>query len=172
MKRQKGRMEIFDSSVLFRNSRIDFQIHFFYEREGRNIMVTVTTSAELGQAIKRNESTIVIEGDLANKVVRIKFTGPIAWTIAIGAIGTAVYFYLSTPAATVASTPIGGAGGVVSFGAASGATAVAATALGVNATAVAIGIGIAAGGVGAIIALRDKYKITEQSADRLVLERK
>lgn len=135
-------------------------------------MTTVTTSSELGKAIKRNESTIIIEGDLVNKVVRIKLIGPIAWTVAIGALGTAVYLYSATPATTAASAPVGGAGGVISFGAASGAAAVAATTMGVGATSVAIGVAIAAGGVAAVTALRNKYRIQERSNNRLVLKKK
>jgi hypothetical protein len=135
-------------------------------------MTRVTTSKALGEAIKRNESTIIIEGDLAENVIRLKMTGPIAWTIAAGAIGTAIYLYLSTPAATTFTAPAGGSGGVISFGAASGAAAVGAAAIGMNATIVAIGVGIAAGGIGAVTALRDKYRVSEKSNKRIILKLK
>lgn len=42
-------------------------------------MKTVKTSKELGEAIKSNEDYIYVEGDLKNKVIRIKATGKIAW---------------------------------------------------------------------------------------------
>lgn len=135
-------------------------------------MTTVQTSSELGKAIKRKESKIVVEGDIVKKVIRIKITGPIAWGVAFAAIGSAVYLYLSTPATSAASTPIGGTGGVISFGAASGAAGAATTILGIRATTVAVGIGLAAGGVGAVTALRDKYTIVEKSKRRIVLKRK
>ena len=49
-------------------------------------MKTVTTAADLGKAIKNGESEIAIEGDLAQKVIRIKATGNVAWAIALGAV--------------------------------------------------------------------------------------
>jgi hypothetical protein len=83
------------------------------------IMSNVTTKKELANAAKRGESQIIIEGDLAKHVLRIKLIGPIAWAVAFVSIGGAVYFYLATPSATVASAPLGGTGGAISFGAAS-----------------------------------------------------
>jgi hypothetical protein len=133
---------------------------------------TVSTNGELAAAIKRNESKIIIEGDLANNIYRIKLIGPIAWGIAFLAIGGAVYVYLATPAVTAVSAPVGGAGGILSFGAASASAAVAVTTIGLNATIAAIGVGVAAGSVGAITKLREKYKVSEKSDNRLVLTRK
>jgi hypothetical protein len=135
-------------------------------------MTTVRTSSELGKAIKRKESTIIVEGDIIHKVIRIKLTGPIAWGVACIALGSAIYFYLSTPAATISSTPLGGTGGAISFSVGTGAAGAAVTILGINVTIVAIGIGVAAGGVGALTTLRDKYKVTDKSKGRLVLKRK
>lgn len=135
-------------------------------------MSTVTTKNALANATKRGESEIVIEGDLANQVYRIKLVGPIAWGVAIFSIGGAVYLYLATPAATVVSAPVGGAGGTLSFGAGSAIAVAAASTIGINATIAAIGIAVAAGGIGVLTKLREQYKIVDKSQNRLVLKKK
>ena len=53
-------------------------------------MVTVRTAKELGQALKSNEHYIYVEGDLKNKIIRIKAVGKIAWILAIGSLATAI----------------------------------------------------------------------------------
>lgn len=115
---------------------------------------------ELGKALKEEKDTIEIEGDLKNKVIKIKGTGKIAWGIAIAAIAISV-------AAILASLPSGGTSNAVHFVTAPVAVGI----LGASATTAAISIAVAAGGIGALKKLRD-YKITEQSANRLVLKRK
>uniref|UniRef100_UPI003F583790 hypothetical protein n=1 Tax=Vibrio cholerae TaxID=666 RepID=UPI003F583790 len=52
--------------------------------------MTISNEADLGEALKREQDTIEIEGDLKNKVLKIKATGKVAWAVAIGAIGIAV----------------------------------------------------------------------------------
>ena len=116
-------------------------------------MKTVKTSKELGEAIKSNEDYIYVEGDLKNKVIRIKATGKIAWALAVGSLATAITLYLTLPATLTVSTTAGGpvgtaVGGAISFTGGLFTSTVAATALGVKAAAVAIGIGEAFGGVG------------------------
>ncbi len=135
-------------------------------------MITVKTSKELGEAIKNEESSIYIEGDLKNKVVRIKFTGKLAWAVAGASIAGAVLLYLLTPAATVASAPVAGAGGAVTFTGAAVSAGAAMTILGIPATTAAIAIAVAAGGYGAIISLRDKYKISRKDVNGILLEKK
>ena len=49
-------------------------------------MKTVRTEEELASAMKSGEDTIVVEGDLANKTIKIKATGSIAWAIAFTAL--------------------------------------------------------------------------------------
>ena len=134
-------------------------------------MSVVTTKKELANVAKRGESQIIIEGDLAKHVLRIKLIGPIAWAVAFVSIGGAVYFYLATPSATVASAPLGGTVGALSFGAASTSAAAAVTILGIKATTVAIGIAVASGGVGVLTKLRERYKIIDKSENRLVLKK-
>ena len=133
--------------------------------------MTVNNAKELADAIKSQKDSIEIVGDFANKVVKIKATGKIAWAICGTSLAAAIYLYIQTPAATVVTAPTGGTGGVVSFGSATAATAVAATTLGTSVTA-AIAIGVAAGGIGAINSLRDKYRIVEKRDNYVRMERK
>lgn len=61
----------------------------------------------LGKAVKNNEDTIEIEGDLSKKVIKIKATGKVAWAVSIGAIGIAVAAALATPATGGTSAVVG-----------------------------------------------------------------
>lgn len=130
--------------------------------------VRCKTSEELGKAIKNQEEYIEIEGDLKNKIIRIKAAGKVTWGVCIVALGTAITCYLATPAATVVTSPAGGqmvvASGIT-------ATLVATSTLG-TAAVPAVLIGIAAGGVGALNTLRDKYKIVEKNSKYIKLQRK
>lgn len=125
-----------------------------------------TTIEELGKGIKNGESSIEITIDLKNKVFTFKKKtqnlGSAAWATAIASIATAVGLYLSAPATTAATAPVGGAGGVISFTGGTVAAAGAVTILGVSATTFAIGLGVAAGGVGAITRLVKDYEIVER----------
>lgn len=120
--------------------------------------LAIRNEKELGEALKSNQDTIEIEGDLAKKVVRIKATGTVAWAVAIGAIGVAVAMTLGTGGA---AAPV--SAGVVGLGAMS--------VLGAGATASAVAIAIAAGGVAALSSLRS-YRIVKHQGDKLVLSRK
>ena len=131
----------------------------------------VTTSKELGQAIKEEKDTIIVEGDLAKKVVRIKATGKVSWAIAIGAVGVGVFAIIHAPAATVATAPAAGVGGAISFTGGAVSTGAAGVILG-PAAITAITIAVAAGGVGALTTLRDKYKIQSKEKNKLILKRK
>ncbi len=122
-------------------------------------MAKVSTAEQLGEAIKNQESTIEIEGDLANKTIRIRATGNIAWAVAFGAIVVAV-------TATILAFPTGG-GTTVGLLAAPAATGI----LGVPVTTAAIGIAVAAGGVGALTQLRG-YEEVKRADGLLVLRRK
>lgn len=122
--------------------------------------MAIITEKELGEALKNQQDTIEIEGDLRNHVVRIKATGKLAWIVAIAAIGFAVV-------AIIAAPTTGGTSAVVGFTSAPLAVAI----LGGAATISAISIAVAAGGVGALNSLR-KYKIIEKSDNRLILKRR
>ena len=120
----------------------------------------VTNEKELGKALKEKQDTIEIEGDLAKKVVRIKATGKIAWAVAIGAIAVAVIAALTAPAS-------GGAHGFIGIGV---TAPVAAGILGVSATTAAISIAVAAGGIGALKALRS-YKLEKLGDNHIILRK-
>ncbi len=130
-------------------------------------MSTVSNAMELGQAIEREDNTIVIEGDLRKKVVRIKATGKVAWLVAGGAIAVAIVAILAMPAAT-ATGPFGLVAEGVALGA-GGAGAVGV--LGIPATVAAISIGVGAKSKKAINKLRDDYDMKD-SGNKLILTRK
>lgn len=118
-------------------------------------MKTVRTEKELANAIKSGEDMIIIEGDLANKTLKLKATGSVAWGIALAAIVVAVGMMMT------------GVGLPAAMASAVGATAI----LGSSVTAAAISIAMAAGGSAILDALRDDYKIVEKSSNRVVLKR-
>ncbi|PSU86957.1 hypothetical protein [Photobacterium kishitanii] len=123
-------------------------------------MKSVNTEKELGKALKNKESTIEITGDLAKKTIKLRATGTVAWAIAIGAIGIAVY-------GAIATVPTGGSSAVVSGIAAPAAISI----LGGAATYSAIAIAIAAGGVGALTTLRG-YKEVSRTENSITLKRR
>lgn len=112
---------------------------------------------ELGKAIKAKRETIVIEGDLKNKVVKIKATGKVAWAVAIGGIAIALAIILATGGTGILPTLVVAAPTTVSI-------------LGLPAAVTAVSIAIAGGGVAVLNKLR-KYKIIENNRERLVLRR-
>ncbi|TCL59892.1 hypothetical protein EDD76_10381 [Kineothrix alysoides] len=130
-------------------------------------MKTYKSANEIAEATKRRESCFIVEGDVANKLIRIKATGPVAWVLCAGSLTIAIGLIISTPAATVATAPAGGVGGVISFTGAGGAAAVAATSGLGTATIAAISLGVAGGGVGVLTAIRDKYKVEKIGKDKI-----
>ena len=123
-------------------------------------MIRVSNEKELGKALKNNEDTIFIEGDLVNKVIRIRATGKIAWAIAVTAIALAIVAFLAAPVT-----------GGTSSTAIVGIAPVAASILGGAAAYSAVLIGVAAGGVAALNKLRD-YKEISRSDSQIVLKKK
>lgn len=119
--------------------------------------MAITSENALGEALSSNQDTIEIEGNLKNKVLRIKATGRVAWVIAVGAIGIAVTILLTT----------GGTGAPVSGIVGIGAVSV----LGLPAAISAVSIAVAAGGVGALNSLR-AYDIIDKNGGKLVLKKK
>lgn len=124
----------------------------------------VTTEKELAHALKNNEDTIVIEGSLAKKTIKIKATGKLAWFVAVGAIGVSVVAILATAGTGGAATPVTGVVGLGASGAAVGI-------LGASATYSAIAIAVAAGGVGVLNKLR-RYDVVKKSDNSVILKRK
>ena len=131
----------------------------------------VKTPKELGHVLKNEEETIVIEGDLASEVIRIKAIGKVAWGVAIGAIDIAVCCTLATSAVTVATDSATDDGGYVAKVARIiDKDPADATIMGISAP-VAIAIAVA-GGIGALTSLRDKYQIEIISSNNVILNRK
>lgn len=124
----------------------------------------VTTEAELGNALKKNEEEIEIVGDLANKVLKIRATGKVAWVVALGAIAIAAY----STAATVSS---GGTSGPVTIPTTGISAFVSTAVLGGTVTYSAIAIAIAAGSVSSLTKVR-KYKQVSYEKNRLLLKRR
>ena len=118
-------------------------------------MITVTNETELAKAMKNNEPTIEIIGDLANKTIKLKATSSVAWAIAFAALGAAVALAMT------------GVGAPAALGVATASVA----AIGTGATTTAIALGVAAGGTAILSALRDDYEIVEQKSNRVVLKR-
>lgn len=136
-------------------------------------MKTVKTSKELGIAIKNGENEIKVEGDLQKRVLRIRAVKPALWGIVAASIAAGVTLMLATPAATTATAPIAGIGGIISFKGSVILSSTAATILGIKATTVAIGVAIATGGgTAALTKLREKYTVNEKNSQYIILKKK
>ncbi|SMF95687.1 hypothetical protein SAMN02949497_3061 [Methylomagnum ishizawai] len=118
--------------------------------------MAIINEDDLGKALKNKQDTIEIEGNLKEKVLRIKATGSVCWAIAIGAIGIAVTVLLTTGGTGVAVSGLVGVGAV--------------SVLGMPTAISAVSIAVAAGGIGSLNSLR-KYKILNQNDGRLILKR-
>lgn len=130
--------------------------------------MSINSDDDLSDALKRGDSTIEIEGSLADKVIKIKATGQVSWLIAAGAIAIAVYaaitFVPMAAGSGGAAVPLNGA---MAVSGATGAVAI----LGAGATATAIAMAVRARGTGVLSDLRAKYKIVEQKQGHVVLTR-
>ncbi|WP_350647398.1 hypothetical protein [Pseudomonas sp. HY13-MNA-CIBAN-0226] len=126
--------------------------------------MSVTTEAELADAVNRNEDTIIIEGDLAKKTVRIKATGTVAWVVAIGSIGIVFYGVVATLGTGGAAAPI------ATVGFATGSAA-AISVLGAAATTAAISMAVSVRSLSVLKKLRGNYKIAINSGDKVTLKR-
>lgn len=124
---------------------------------------TASTTKELAAALAERTDIIIIEGSLGDAVVRIIFTGKIAWALAIASIATAVY------------SLVGSSGTAAVFSVASAATAVGI--IGYQATKFALELALAAVqfatftaslGIGALNMLRE-YTIQRRDGSLLVL---
>ena len=124
----------------------------------------MTTEKELGEALKNNEDTIVVEGDLAKKVIKIGATGNAVWVACIICIAVAV-------AATIVTISSAGTATLVTGPAASVGLGFAATALGMPTAITATGIAIAGGGVNALNKLRN-YRLEKISDMKIILHKK
>lgn len=126
--------------------------------------MSVTTESDLARAIERGDDTIEIEGDLAKKTLRIKATGRVAWAVAFGAIGVAVYAAIATLGTGGAAAPVAGFAAASAGGAAIGV-------LGSAATATAISMAVAVKSISVLKKLRQDYSITKTSSGSVILRR-
>lgn len=126
---------------------------------------TVSTSKELGVAIKASESTIIIEGKLGNAVIAIQAIGPVAWGTVIAATAVAI-------TGTIVSLGTVGAGAPVDAVSKLVATPALITAVGgsTSTATTLMGIAIAGGGVGVLTSLR-KYNATKKG-NKVILTKK
>lgn len=100
----------------------------------------MTTEKELGEALKRGDSTIEVELDLARKVIKIKTVRNGMWVLCVTAIGVAVV-------SGVVAISTAGTATVPSAFIATPAIATASGVLGMSTAISAIGIAMAGGGV-------------------------
>ena len=124
----------------------------------------MTTEKELGEALKNNQDTIEVEGDLKERVLKIKATGKGVWAACAVCITVAVAVAVVTISSGGIATPITGPTAALTLG-------VAATTLGMPTAVAATGIAIAGGGVGVLNKLR-KYRIEKVSETKIILHRK
>jgi hypothetical protein len=137
--------------------------------------VHCSSEKELGKAIKSEVDTIYVEGDLKNKVIKIKATGKVAWGVCAASLAVAIALIVSVPKQAGAAAATGGATAMVSsltFVAGETVAGTATASILGSAAIPAIMIGVAAGGVGALNTLRDKYKIVETEKHYVKLKRK
>ena len=125
----------------------------------------------LGKAVHNDVDTIVIEGDLAKKVLRIKATGKIAWAIAIGAISVAIPIAIATVGSGGTAAPVTVPAEVLTLTAPAAVLGVGTTASAVSIAVGAASLGGVSAGVGALNKLR-KYKLKKVGKDRVILTRK
>lgn len=119
---------------------------------------------ELGQAIKNNQDTIEIEGDLKEKVIKIKATGKVAWGACALGLAIAISATIATVATAGTSSPVTVPAGLIGMGTAT-------TTLGAAVAGSAVAIGAAGGGIGALNKLR-KYEIEKINDQKILLHKK
>ena len=115
---------------------------------------------DLGKAIKNDENTIEIEGDLARKVIKIKATGAVAWAVCFAALVITITFILAAP-------PSGG----LTIPATLVVAPTAASILGGGTAVTAVGIAIGGGSAAILNKLRE-YRLEKISDNHVILHRK
>ena len=128
-------------------------------------IVMVTSAKELGEALKRGDDSIEIEGDLQKPVVRIKATGKGVWAVCV--VGISV-----TIAGVAVAVGSGGTGSAPAALISTPAMASAVAILGAPTAIVALSIALAGGGVGVLNHLMKDYDIKRISDEKIILRRK
>jgi hypothetical protein len=120
-----------------------------------------------GKSVKSDENTIIVTIKIGKIVIKIKSLGPVAWGVCAASLAVAITAILASPAEQAA-----GPAGAVAFMAGEAVAGTAAVSVLGTAAVPAIIIGVAAGGVGVLSKLRDKYDIVEKTDSYMVLKRK
>lgn len=121
---------------------------------------------EVSDEIKKNADEILIEADAGKHILRIKATGTVAWGVCLASLGFAIAAILAAPVAVKADPIVGGA----QFVSGAASSVVATSILGTSAVP-AITLAVAAGGVGVLTKIRDKYVVTENNKEFVKLVR-
>ena len=132
-------------------------------------MKTVTNATELGKAVENEEQEITIEGDLANKVVKIKATGKVAWVIAFGAVTLAIVAVLASPSVALGPAGVITEGALITLATGTAASAVAIWGLGTTVAAISIGLG--GKGAKALRKLKENYEVIQKGSSKAVLRK-
>lgn len=131
--------------------------------------MNVKTEEELASAIEKNENIIIIEGDLANKTLRIKAAGTVAWGLALGSISIAFVVVIAfirsnrsdKTTATISAISLAAAGTGAAF-----------SILGPAATSAAVSMAVYARNLSVLKKIRGDYKIKKISEGVVVLSKK
>lgn len=123
------------------------------------------TAKELGEALKRGDDSIEIEGNLKEHVIKVKATGKGVWAVCIAGISVAV------AGATVAVGTVGTASAPAALISTPAMTSTVAI-LGAPTAIMALSVALAGGGVGALNHLMKDYDVEKISNEKLILHQK
>lgn len=135
----------------------------------QGVFMQVKTEEELAKAVNNNENRIEIEGDLAEKVIKIKASGNVAWAVAIGSIGIAVIAIISLFKNSESKNSQSPKVAFVASGIGATTAAGAVGVLGLATTISAIKIAVSGGGKDVLKKLRN-YKMEKISDTKIVLK--
>ena len=124
----------------------------------------VRTKEELGEALKRGDETIEIEGNLKNQTLKIKANGNVAW----GAVFLGVSAIVAGTIVTLASGGTGAPAGAAA--ALTGGTVASIGGISAAGISTLVGVALSGGGMGALKKLRS-YKIVKKEKDYIVLKK-
>lgn len=101
--------------------------------------MTVNDGKDLGDAVRREEPYIEVEGELAAQVKKLVRLNAVLWAFCLAALSVAVVAAMQMPVTA-------GVSGIASLAAGTSASAV----IGVDAVATAVTIAVAGGGIGTL----------------------
>lgn len=131
----------------------------------------VNNEKELGEAIHNKVDYIEVEGDLKNKVIKIKAVNTVAWGVVISCMTVGITLVITTAISAGTATPITAPAAVAALTPAAGvlgiSTAFSAASIGAGAASIGGGVGA---GIAALKKLR-KYDLIKEGA-KVILKRK